>query len=256
MTLCRFLFLFAFLSAQAVSAAEPNTAAETMIHEYNARLEEVMQKLEKAVDAGADALIAAQTDDKKAGDIALIMGIFHHIGHFHGVDIPKAGKFMELAHEKGVVEAGVALGELNLGFAVPGAKSEDRDLDKALAYLNAAAAADSVDALRVLGLLYAEGADGLPADPEKAEEYFLAAARHGDPESLIRLTPLFEQAAAWECEHPGETAQFPSSPDKIIVPELAAAAAERNRELGRMADMIATESEKWAAAVLGEEEGL
>lgn len=249
----RYVLLLILLAAAVppARAAEPPPA---VVHEYNAELEDIMRKLEEAVDAGVRDLIARQPDARSAGDVALIVGIFHHIGLFHGVDLPRAREFMEVALDNGVVEAGVTLGELHLGFALPEAESAERNVDKGLLYLEEAAEKDSVDALRLLGILYSDGADGVAPDADRAERYLLAAARHGDAEALRRLEPLFAEAAAWELEHPGEKAILPSSAEAATDHALREAAMRRGEELSAVALMVREESEMWAMRVIEEEE--
>ncbi len=202
---------------------------------------ELMALLKKTVEESARALIARQPDDKSAGEAALVVGVFHYMGVFHGVDPAKAREYMELALAKGVPEARVTLGELFLGFALDPASDFERDPARGLELLNAAAEVGSVDAFRLLGAIYAEGMAGIAADPAKSEQYFLAAARHGDAEALERLKPAFEKAAAWEAEHPGEKSPFPSSPEAVVDPALAGAAERRSREIAQVAEMVNTE---------------
>lgn len=212
---------------------------------------ELLGLLRKTVDESAKELIASQPDDKSAGEVALVIGVFHYMGVLHGVDLDKAREYMELALAKGVPEARVTLGELWLGFAAKAGSEFVRDVPKAMDYLEAAAAEDSVDGLRLLGAIYAEGVEGVAPDPVKSEEYFLAAARHGDPEALERLAPAFAEAAAWKAEHPGEKAELPASPEEAVDPALAAAAEKRNREIAGVAEMVNTELNRKVLEVMG-----
>lgn len=191
---------------------------------------ELWRKLEETTRDGSWEVVNSQPDDRKKGDAALIMGIFHHIGLFHGVDLNQAEEFMEYALAKGIPEAKVTLGELYLGVAVPGEDDVNRDVEKGLELLRQAVGEGTVDAMRLLGMVYDEGVDGVEADKEKAREYFLMAARHGDEEALERL---------------GDDA-----PEGIVDEALAAKVRARNEELSGMAEVVNGEMERRLTEVL------
>ena len=212
------------------------------------------EKLTLAVDEACRDIVAGQPDDKTMGDAALVIGILHHLGFLYGSDPEKAREFMELALEKGIVESRVTLGELHLDLTLQENGLAERDVAKGLEHLKLAAEADCADAQRLLGLLYANGAEGIEPDPEEAERYMLAAARHGDMVALESLEPVFARAREWERDHPGEISPLPKKPEDVVVPELAEAARKRQKELSEVAERINKElNDRIRKAVLPED---
>ncbi|MCC8189882.1 MAG: hypothetical protein LIP77_04475 [Planctomycetes bacterium] len=199
--------------------------------------------LETAVVQACREVIASQPDRAAAGDAALIIGVLNHLGLVYGATSERALEYMELAEDHGVLEAMVTLGDLYLGLtpAEDQAPAVEVDVVKGLAYLERAAIAGSPDALRLLGLVYAEGLAGVEPDDDRAEEYFLAAARHGDAVALARLEPLFERTTAWLEANPGETADRPGGADMAVDPDLRQAAERRSERLGDTARMVNAE---------------
>ncbi len=186
---------------------------------------DVWARLEQAVEDGVARVIASQPNETKQGEAALVVGIFHYMGLLNGYDPERAQHYLEIALEKGVPEAGVTLGELYLGMTRGDDAGEDgRDSEKGLTYLREAAEKDNVDALRVLGLVYADGRDGIEPDP--AESYFRKAARHGDELALARLKAN------------------PNAGEIEIDPELEKAAAARREEIEAMVQLVNIELER------------
>lgn len=209
-------------------------------------------KVDKTIEDTCKAIVDRETDPKIAGDSALIIGVLYHLGILHGYTPEKAKYFMEYALERKVPEAPVALGEYYINIlADDDAKAGERDVQRGLGYLNTAADAGSVDALRLLGVLYADGAEGLEKDAEKSERYLLRAAKYGDPQALELLEPVFERARAWEAANPGQKSPLPTGPDAIVDPELAKATADRRKELEAVYEKINAEIELRTEEVLG-----
>lgn len=207
-------------------------------------------KLNRAVDKACRDIVDRQPDDKSAGDAALIIGVLHHLGFLYGSDPDKAREYMGYALERGVIEARVTLGELDLDLTLDENGLTERNVARGMEHLTIAAEADSPDALRLLGLLYESGSEDIEADPEKAERYFLAAARHGDAVSLEHLQPLFEKARVWEEEHPGEKSALPTGPETVVDPALAEQAERRADALSEMAEMVNRELEESIRSVM------
>lgn len=215
--------------------------------------------VDKATEDAIKGIIENQPDERAAGDAALIVGVLQHLGLLHGHGQDKALEYMTYALERKVPEARVALGEYYLDILPPHAdnpehKAPERDVEKGLEYLNAAAADDSVDAYRLLGMLYADGVEGVAPDAEKSREFLLKAAKHGDQEALDMLEPVFEEARAWEQANPGKKSPLPTGADGLVDEELAKKAAERRKELGALAEKINNEIDNHIHAALGEKE--
>lgn len=242
--------LVLMLAVAVAGEADPGTSdvGKNVSEQYLSGLDKQAARLAAAVDAGARALIAEQPDAISAGDVAMLIAVFQHIGVFGDADVAKAREFAEMALERGVVEAGVVLAGLLVDFVDPGAKATDVDLAKAVAYLETAADAGSSDALRLLGLLYSEGLGGMEVDAARAEGYFLAAARHGDPEALMRLEPLFQIAAAERREHPERASAFPASAAEVVDADLVAAYERRQEELVAASAKVEEAMGKWLSA--------
>lgn len=196
------------------------------------------EKLSQAIDAACIDIVSGQPDDKSSGDAALVIGVLHHLGFLYGSEPAKAREFMEYALKRGVIESRVTLGELCLDLTLQKNNLAQRDVAKGLEHLTIASDADCVDAQRLLGLLYEEGAEDIEPDADKAREYYLKAARHGDAMALERLKPMFDEAKTWEEEHPGEKSKLPTGPEAVIVPELAEAAQKRQQELADISEMV------------------
>lgn len=212
------------------------------------------EKVDKATDEACAALLADQADSGKAGDAALVIGVLHHLGLLHGHTPEKARHYMEVALEHNVPEARVALGEYYLNMlGEEGEDYPDRDVAKGLEYLNAAADAGSVDALRLLGVLYTDGAEGVAADAEKAEKYLLAAAKHGDRQALEMLEPVFEKAREWEKANPGKQSPIPTGAEAVVDAELAKATDQRRGELEAVANLVNQEIERRTQAAFESE---
>lgn len=193
---------------------------------------ELWRELEETTRDGAWEIVNSRPDDVGKGEAALILGVFHYLGLFHGVDLNQAEEFMRYALDKGVPEARVTLGELYLGIAGPGEEGVNRDVGKGLALLREGVDAGTVDAMRLLGMVYEEGVEGVEPDAEKSREYFRMAARFGDEESLERLGD--ELPEGWVDE------------------ALAEKARARNNELGGMAELVNSEMERRLNAVIEE----
>lgn len=219
--------------AQAEEAVQSRAAAaNSMSAEERERLTGV---LKKAVDEGAREIMARQPSPRERGETAAIIGAFHSMGMLHGVDMPKAMEYLRLAVDDGAPEAMVTLAELFLGLTILEAQTAEPDTTAALDLLQRAAEGGSADALRLLGVAYAEGLGGVEPDPEKARRYLLDAGRQGDPEALERLAPVFAEAARWNAEHPDEKSPLPAGADELVDPVLSRAREERLRE---MADRV------------------
>lgn len=235
--------------------AEPDAdeAGRVAAERYAAEYERALAELKGVVDAAARKIIESQPDERSAGDAALVIGIFHHIGLLHGVDLLRASEYMEIARKKDVPEAGATMAALCLDLLGDDGEPDPDRVATALAYLEPAADADSPDALRLLGILYGDGAEGLEADPEKSERYFLAAARHGDAESLRRLEAFFERARVRKAEHPDEYGELPASAEEVVVPELVEASARRSEELNRIAEKVGKALDELVLSAMGGE---
>lgn len=199
--------------------------------------------IEKTVDATCAKLVEEQATDAAAGDYALVIGVFYHTGLFGEPDAAKAERYMLLAREKNTPEAGVSLADLYIGLTSGEAPPGGFDEARGMRYLAEAADADSVDALRLLGLLHEAGTDGMAADEAKATGYFRQAARHGDALALGRVVPL--DAVEGETER-----DVQERVKKLVVPELMAAATERNKRLAETIEAVNARIEREVMAVV------
>jgi|GEM_PF-6748902 len=189
----------------------------------------------------AQDMFASPPEDITKAELALAFGWAHLFGMMDEPDPDRAAEYLETARDGGLPEADVVLGAMYLGQG--GIHGVRKDAAKAMEHYAAAAAKDNVDALRMLGVMYTEGEDGIEPDAEKAFGFFVRAARLGSETALEYLRPRFDEAADWEDKHPGEQADFPSSREALVDPELSALAKERSRRIAsvtaRVLDMIA-----------------
>lgn len=208
-------------------------------------------KLDQATEDACKAILAEESDPKAAGDASLIMGVLYYLDLLNGHTPERAKHFLEYALERDIPEARVALGEFYIKLTDDEA-SAPRDVAKGLEYLNAAADDGSVDALRLLGVIYADGTEGIEPDAEKSEKLLLQAAKHGDKQALEMLEPVFEKAREWEAANPGQKSPLPTSADGIVDPELAKVAADRRKELEATYERVNAEIERRTKEAMAE----
>lgn len=192
-----------------------------------ARMEAERERLRREFDAAqariVDAYIAEQPPGAARADVNLLIGTLYEMGKLGAGDPDRvrAAKYYEAAAAMGSGNALCALGSLYAS----GAESPDgriaADAEKSRDYFRRAADAGSVRALVELGMIYADGKNVDP-DSKRALEYFMQAAKHGDPDALDRLEPVMRKAREWEAAKPGREgkAGFPTSKEAIIDKEL------------------------------------
>ena len=110
-------------------------------------------------------------------------------------DEAKAFRIVAAAAEKGSSEAQFFLGELyEKGGGVTA------DLSQALAAYRKAAEAGNLKAQNKLGLLHIQGAAGLEADPEVAQQWFVKAAEKGFAPAHLNLAIILAEEAEYGTE--------------------------------------------------------
>ena len=152
----------------------------------------------------------------------------------------KAAELYRRAAEAGSPEAAAAIGNIYSRGLETEAGRIDPDHALARSWYERAAAGGIPRAMVEIGKMHLYSAfDG--ADPKKGLEYLLAAAARGEEEALEMLAPDMAKAARWEAERPGRKANFPTSRETAIKPELIKQAADRNAALSRTADRALAE---------------
>lgn len=224
LTLLSALYLSLLSCAAAFDEADPN-------------IERIRRRLLAAVEMAAQSLIDEQATERDRGDVAMVIGAMHAAGMLEGADPLRALDYYSMASELGCAEADCALG--NIYFS--GIKGVDGEIapdkERAISYYSKAATGGSVKAMLQLGMIYADGM-GVDPDGKRALPYFMDAASRGDDEALRRLEPIMRQAKEWEEARPGKKANFPTTREEILKPELARQAQGRNAKLDRLASRV------------------
>lgn len=202
------------------------------------RIAELKARMEAIAEGHAMDIIGEQPDEKSMADAALVIGAFIELGMIGDPDPVRAAPYFKIAADRGSAEAECALGNLFATGAVGARGRMDKNLAKAVEHYERAAAAGSTKAMLELGNLYTNGADGVAADSKKALARYLDAARRGDEAALAKLDPIMAKAKEWEAEKPGRKANFPTSAEEIIAPDLVDQVKTRNRHLDRLASQI------------------
>lgn len=214
----------------------------------DARIAELKAKMEAMAEEHAMDILGEQPDDKAMADAALVIGAFIELGMIGDPDPVRAAPYFKIAADRGCAEAECALGNLFASGAAGARGRMDKNVRKAVEHYERAAAAGSIKAMLELGNIYSDGADGVEADAKKALSLYLDAARRGDETALAKLDPVMAKAKEWEAARPGRKANFPTSPESVIIPELVDQAKTRNRELDRLASRVYQDLNKRLAA--------
>lgn len=231
----KFRTAFALAAALIALAAVQAPAAEA---DAQAKIAELRAKMEAIAEGHAMDIIGDQPDDQSMADAALVIGAFIELGMIGEPDPVRAAPYFKIAADRGSAEAECALGNLFATGAVGARGRMDKNPVKAVEHYERAAAAGSTKAMVELGNLYTSGADGIAPDSKKALAHYLDAARRGDEAALAKLDPIMAKAKEWEAEKPGRKANFPTSAEEIIVPDLVDQVKTRNRHLDRLASKM------------------
>lgn len=235
--------MFAFLLVLALFSAAPSRAADP---DEEAR--RIRNRMESVAEEQIERLIAEQYERADKADAALVFGAMFETGRVKTNNPLLPFEYYKLSAEYGCAEADVALANSYYN----GLEGLPRDVEKAIEYYEKAAAGGSGAAMLQLGVIYADGM-GVEPDGKKAIPYFLDAAARGDTEALRRLEPVMRQAKEWEEAKPGRKANFPTTRDQIVKPELVKQQENRNAKLDRLASRLYVElNKRIAAAVKGE----
>ncbi|MCC8189883.1 MAG: sel1 repeat family protein [Planctomycetes bacterium] len=214
-----------------------------------AEIMRLRDRMENITREAANGVIAEQSGRQAKADAALMVATMFESGRFEGRRLALALEFYELAADFGSAEANCALGM----FYYNGIDSPEgqlaRDPKKAMDFLHKAAAGGSVPAMVHLGVIYADGM-GVDPDAAKALPFFVDAAARGDEAALRRLEPVMRQAREWEEARPGRKANFPTSRDDLIKPELVKEYDQRLENLDRIASRHYVEINKRVAAAV------
>lgn len=234
---CLILFL---VLAPAIRAADADDGEDP-------RIAEIRRRLEQTTILHARQFIGEQANPRAAADATMVVGTlvtFGRLGHPN----PILGmEFFRQASEMGSAESDCAIANLYASGVMTDDGQIPRDPDQALQYFEKAVAGGSVPAMLELGNIYAEGKHVDP-DSKKALSFFMEAAKRGDTTALDLLKPVMLSAKEWEEARPGRKANFPTSPEEIIQPELARQHQQRNAALDRLASRVYVEVNKRVAA--------
>lgn len=236
--LAAFAFFFCLASLRA-GDADPN-------------IERLRRRISEVTIGAAQGLISEQESAEEKADTALVIGAMFEVGQLEESDPMLAFEFYRQASEYGCAEADCALGNFYYaGLDTPQGRVP-RDQEKAREYYQKAARHGSTAAMMRMGMIFADGM-GVDPDPKKALPYFQDAASRGDEEALHRLEPVMRQAKEWQDAKPGRKANFPTSREEIIKPELARQAQNRGAKLDRLASHTYVELNKRIAIELKKE---
>lgn len=236
--------LFSFLSRimPAICVAAVLFAGKAAAGE-DPNIRRIRERLEAITEAAAQSLIDEQTTDGDRADVALVIGALYETGKLEDPDPMRAVHFYSMASELGSPEADCILGNIYYNGLEGPDGGIARDPERARGYYGRAAAGGSVSAMMQLGMIYADGM-GVDPDAKRALPYFMDAASRGDAEALRRLEPVMRQAREWEEARPGRKANFPTSREEIVKPELVKEAENRTAKLDRLASRMYVEVSK------------
>lgn len=237
------LLLAALLLAAPVGAGE-------FAEDPDPRVEQLRRHMETLFNRHAAAMIAEQPNQADGADVAMVIGTFVAFGVMGDADPAKALAFYRRAAEMGSPEAECALGNLYATGGDGPSGGVERDPARARSHYEKAAAAGSVRAMMTLGDMYAEGRNIEP-DSKKALQYYLDAAKYGEPAALDKLEPVMRNARQWEEERPGRKANFPTGPEQLVNPTLAKRYKDRNAALDRLASRVYIDLNKRIAETAG-----
>ena len=228
-----------------IALAVPATAAFAAEPSPNPHIERIRKRLIQVTNEEAQKLIAEQYERADKADAALVIGAMFETGRFDYGEPLMAIEYYQMSADLGCAEADCALA----AAYYRGMDGFPRYPEKARELYDKAARGGSVQAMMQMGMIYADGM-GVDPDPKKALPYFRDAAARGEPEALHRLEPVMRQAKEWEEAKPGRKANFPTSREEIVKPELVKQLESRMFKLDRLASRLYVELNKRIAAAV------
>lgn len=208
-------------------------------------MERIRRQMAQIFEQEAQRFIAEQPNRGDKADAALVVGALIEGGRMGAADPLSAVEYYRMATEFGSAEAECILGNIHYN----GTYNIRRDIEKAMEHYKKAAEGGSVTAMLQLGTIYADGM-GMEPDSKAAMPYLRDAAMRGDAEALRRLEPVMRQAREWEEAKPGRKANFPTSREAMVNPELVNQLQKRNARLERLSSRAYVELSKRVAAAM------
>lgn len=233
--------LLVFLAAVAAGGVRAGEEEDPAL-----KIEEIRNRLAASYDRIAHEYLNEQSREDRP-KIALVIGALFEVGKLGDPNPAKAMEYYAEAAKLGSADAECALANI-YGMGAPEFKIP-RDPARARSMYERAAAGGSTRAMLELGRIYTDGKDVTP-DSKKGLEYYLEAARRGEPAALDKLEPVMRKAREWEESHPGKSAGFPTGTDDVVDKGLTQQNIDVQFALGQLASHTFVEISRRIAATM------